>query len=145
MMNPSVFGERLSELMLEQKIGSAELSKKLQVNPSTVRDWRRGKYLIFLKNLVALANCLNCSVDFLAGRSETVLDFTPHECPPFYERLREVMKERSITRYRLVKETDFSDNSFTLWKKGAEPHILTLERLAVYLDISIDTLIGRDR
>lgn len=141
----SKLGERLSERMDELGLSAEQIAEKLNVNQSTVRDWKRNKYLIFLDNLIKLADCLSCSIDFLVGRSETVLDFTPQECPPFYDRLREVMEERKMSRYRVVKETKIEDTAFSQWKRGSTPHILTLGKLATCLDVSIDYLVGRDR
>lgn len=137
--------ERLSERMEEQGLNVKNLAEKINVNPSTIRDWKQNKYLIFLNHLVKLADCLNCSIDYLVGRSDIELDFIPQICPLFYERLREIMEKQGKSRYQMVKEKLFSDKAFTLWKQGAEPHLLTLERLATYLGVSIDSLIGRDR
>lgn len=76
-------GERLSERMDELGLSAEQVAKTLNVNQSTVREWKPNKYLIFLDNLIKLADCLECSIDFLTGRTETVLDFIPKECPPF--------------------------------------------------------------
>lgn len=141
----SNFGERLTELMFYRKISPEELAKSINVNQSTIRDWKRSKYLVFLDNLVKLANFFGCSIDFLIGRSDTLIDFTPQERPPFFQRLREVMAELGVTRYKLVKKTGIQDTAFSQWKKGANPHVLTLIKLANYLDVTIDYLIGRDR
>lgn len=141
----SKLSERLSERMDELNLSAEDIAEKLKINQSTVRDWKRNKYLIFLDNLIKLADCLNCSIDFLVGRSETVLDFNPQICPPFYDRLREVMDERNISRYKLCKETGIEDTALSQWKKGSNPHILTLEKLATCLNVSIDYLVGRDR
>ncbi|NCA92960.1 helix-turn-helix domain-containing protein [bacterium] len=141
----STFSERLKELCVDQGITSNEvLSKKLGISAETVRLWKNGQRYISLSQLVNLAECLNCSIDYLAGRNEKVLDFTPQSCPPFYNRLRTVMTEKHVTRYKLVKNTKIYDSYFSNWKNGADVHILTLVLLADYLDCSIDYLIGRE-
>ena len=98
-----------------------------------------------LSQLVKLADYFQCSLDFLAGRSETVLDYLVREMPPFYDSLRAVMKEKGVTRYRLVKDLPIYDGYFTNWKKGKSPNILTLILLADYLDVTIDYMVGRER
>lgn len=139
------FSERLSELMFEKgNIKSDGLGAAIGVSGQTVRAWCDGSQLIFLSNLLKLADYFNCSLDFLVGRTETVLDYSPRQCPPFYKRLREVMKEKGKTRYRMDKESKVKDSYFTNWSKGTDPHILSLIEVADYLDVTIDYLVGRD-
>ncbi len=64
-------------------------------------------------------------------------------CPPFYDTLRKVMRERSVSRYYIVYNTDIHDVYFTRWKKGAKPALITVIKLADCLGVSVDYLIGR--
>lgn len=137
--------ERLSDLMEERGIDTKKLSD-LTKNPiQSINRWKRGSNQIYLSNLIKLCDTLDCSLEFLVGRTETILDYTPQKCPPFYERLREIMDTKGITRYRLVKETKIYDNYFTVWKKGRDPQLYTLIELANYLGCTIDYLIGREK
>ncbi len=145
MEGKNLFHERLAELMAERGINTVSLAAALGVSDETVRRWRNGQRDILLSQLVKLADYFHCSLDFLAGRSDTVLDYQAREMPPFYDSLRAVMAEKGVTRYRLVKELPVYDGYFTNWKKGKSPNILTLILLADYLEVSIDCLVGRDR
>lgn len=138
------FGERLTEIMLDKNINIKELSKRIGVNITTVYRWKQGTIKIFLSKLIKLVEYLKCSIEFIIGRSEKIIDFIPQSCPPFYDRLRTIMREKQISRYRIAKDTKIDDNYFTTWKKGADPHILSLIILADYLDITLDYLVGRD-
>lgn len=81
----TIFSERLKELMIEQGFTTVEsLSKQLAVSDETVRLWRNGRRYISLSQLIKLADYLNCSIDYLVGRSDTRLDFTPKSCPFFF-------------------------------------------------------------
>jgi transcriptional regulator with XRE-family HTH domain len=81
----------------------------------------------------------------LVGRSENKLDFTPHPCPPFYERLRGVMEARGITWYRIVKDGIVSDNNLSTWKNGASPQLQSVMDIADYFDCSLDLFVGREK
>ena len=140
----SDFSERLSELMLESNLTTDRLGAVLGVNGSTVRRWKQGKRNISLDCALRLAEYFNCSLDFLVGRSETKLDFTPQPHLPFYERLREVMDERGITWYRIVKDGIVSDNNLSTWKNGASPYLQSVIDIADYLGCSLDYFIGRE-
>ena len=137
--------ERLTELMNEKVINNKELAEILGVSPHTVGIWKKGRNNMRLPQFIAIADYFNCSLDFLAGRSETVIDFIPKKCPPFYERLREILKRNNITKYRVNADTKIKSSHFVDWKNGAEPQIHSLIELADYLDISLDYLLGRDR
>lgn len=137
-------GERLAELMSEN-IKSSELASAIGVNTSSVNDWKRGKFQIYLSNLIKLADYFDCSLDFLVGRSETFLDYTPKPCPPFYPHFRKILKERGKNRYRMTKETRIKDSYFTKWSKGSNPHVVSLIEVADYLGVTLDYLVGRDR
>ncbi len=137
--------ERLSELMNEKGISNKELANVLGVAIGTVGYWKKGRNTMRLPQFIAIADYFNCSLDFLAGRSETVIDFIPKECPPFYEHLRNILKSKKITRYRINADSKIKSSHFVDWKNGTEPQIHSLIELADYLDISLDYLLGRDR
>lgn len=145
MDNELKINERLTELMNEKGISNKELAKILGVTPCSVGRWKRGVKNMRLTQFIMIANYFNCSLDFLAGRSETYIDFIPKECPPFYEYLKKLMSEKGISRNKINTETKIKSSHFVDWKNGAEPQIHSLIELADYLDISIDCLIGRDR
>lgn len=145
MQNMSKLCERLTDLMFESDISSAELAESVAVTVQTVNRWKRGEKQMRLSNLIKVANVLNCTIDFLVGRNDSMLDFLPKECPRFYDRLREVMEEKNRTWYRVTTETSIKDSYLYLWKKGYDTKIPALVELADYLDVTIDYLVGRDR
>ena len=139
------FSERLIELMQENGLNADKLSKKLGVAPTIIRRWCLPQKDIYYSNLLQVANYFNCSLDFLCGRSDVVLDFVPKECPPFMEWLPTVIKERGKSTYKIFKDTRIKSSYFAKWRKGREPLLSSLGILADYLDCSLDRLVGRDR
>lgn len=139
------FSERLIELMQENGLNAEKLSKKLGVAPTIIRRWCLPQKDIYYSNLLQAANYFNCSLDFLCGRSDIVLDFVPQECPPFMEWLPTVIKERGKSTYKIFKDTRIKSSYFAKWRKGREPLLSSLGILADYLDCSLDRLVGRDR
>jgi len=136
---------KLNEIMEERGVTPKQLSETTRISINSIYNWRKGTaFQIYLSNLIKLCDALNCSLEFLVGRAEAVLDYIPKKCPPFYGRLREIMKEKNITRYRLVKETKIYDNYLTIWKKGRDPQLYNLIELANYLGCTLDYLVGRD-
>ena len=147
MNNSGNFSENLNELMLlSNDIKSDILGKEINVSGQTVRAWCNNTQEILLSHLISLANYFNCSIDFLTGRSDVILDFQPIDsCPKFYYSLRNVMNIKGISRYNLTKKNKIiMDSYLTRWQNGADVHLSSLITLADYLDCSIDFLIGRE-
>lgn len=140
-----LLSERLKDLMLDADIKSAKLGEIIGVSGQSVRGWCDGSQNISLCNLKKLADYFECSIDFLIGKSDIFLEYTPKVCPPFFERLRDVMAEKNKSRYRTGKESKIKDSYFTVWKKGADPRVYSLMELADYLQVSVDYLVGRDQ
>lgn len=146
MDNKDSFSERLTELMFQaDKITTEKLGNVLSVGGSTVCLWKEGKRGILLSNAIKIVEYFNCSLEFLFGRTDNVLDFAPQAMLPFYNELKKIMKERNISMYRIVKEKIVSSGNFDSWSKGGDPFMQTVIKLADYLDVTIDYLVGRDR
>lgn len=63
----------------------------------------------------------------------------------FAERLLEVMKERGVTQKQLAKEIERRPQTVSLYTTGKSwPNVLALQKLADFLEVSSDWLIGRD-
>lgn len=61
------FCERLKELRSEKCIGQIELSKAINVSKGIISLWENGLREPTLSNLIALAQFLGVSLDYLAG------------------------------------------------------------------------------
>lgn len=138
------FANSINELMIDNAPTYHGLADKIQVSHETVRLWRNGKAFPSLSAMLRLADYAGCSLEFLVGRTTERLTYTPLMLPPFYDRLREVMSMRHISRYSIVKSTSIYDSYFTNWRKGADIILHTLIVLADYLDCTLDYLVGRD-
>jgi len=141
----SKFNERLMELFQAREITTKQLSEAIDVNGSTVCLWLEGKRNIRLRNAIKLCDYFNCSLGFLIGRTETILDFIPKPAYAFYDRLRGIMADRGVSRYRIVNDLKKSHRHFDRWKAGNDPFLETVIDLADYFEMSIDFFIGRER
>lgn len=141
-----VFGERLTELMFyRDNMSSKALAEMMGVSIRTIDRWKSGKVLIGYTNLIKLADILDCSLEFLFGRTDTQLDFMLSDTLPFYNRLREVMAEKKITWYKLVTTTSIKSAHMHIWKNGAQPKVPALIELSKALGCTLDYLTGRER
>lgn len=61
----------------------------------------------------------------------------------FWENFYNACLKKGIKPNPLAKELDIASGSMTTWKKGGVPNGETLLKLADYLDVSVDYLLGR--
>lgn len=63
----------------------------------------------------------------------------------FYKVIKQCCEQKGFTLNELVKALNLSTGMPSKWKKGLIPNGETLIKLADYLDISIDYLLGREQ
>lgn len=144
MENLSNFSERLFDLMQEKGIKSEQLSKEIGISGSIIRRWCKNDPNILLGNMLKVADFFQCSLDFLAGRTEHKLDFMPKSCPPFNKRFRYVLEKCGVSTYELRNNTKIQGLHIHKWDNGSDPKLSSLLEIADYLKITLDYLVGRE-
>ena len=64
------FHERLKELRKGLNITQKQLSKQLNVSEDCVYNWENQRSEPSILDLINLANNLDCSIDYLVGRTD---------------------------------------------------------------------------
>ena len=61
----------------------------------------------------------------------------------FHERLREARRKANITQVQLAKECNVSQGTIANWESGYRtPDLDMLKKIALFLDVSYDDLLG---
>jgi len=139
--NTCDFKERLSDIMFERKMTTRELAEVSGCSQTSISAWTRGVYPK-LSNITKLADYLDCSIDFLLGRTDNTKILFSNKSN-FIERLKTLLLQEKIKVYSLQKECGVSNSMASKWQKGKIPKLDTLIVLANYFDCSVDYLIGR--
>lgn len=142
----SNFAENLAELMAERNLNAPALAKILKMDRSNVTRYLQGLRLPVFHGFIAIAEFFNVSADVLLGRTDysSEAEFLP--VLPFGERLRQVMNETKTTQYRIERDLNISGSSMYNWLfNKTVPTVESLVRLAEYMDVSVDYLLGRVR
>ena len=62
----------------------------------------------------------------------------------FAERVKTVLISKGITQKTMLEDLNLGKNQFSYWNKtGSTPNGFTVEKIAEYLDVSVDYLIGK--
>lgn len=62
----------------------------------------------------------------------------------FINKLTEILKEKNITQYKLCKDLEIGQSTFSSWKKGKSPSVEKIIAIVRYLEISADWLLEID-
>lgn len=65
-----MFKDIFVQILQEQKITAYNLSKGTGISQGLISDYKNGKKKPTTENLIKIADYLNCSIDFLLGRTE---------------------------------------------------------------------------
>ncbi len=136
--------ERLNELINKENIKEVQTALKLK-SVSLIYKWLDGKTKPGFKNLVGIANYFECSLDYLLGRTEFYESVTIKDLKPFKQQFKSVLKEKGVKFMELVNNGIMFKGNYTSWIiNNSLPSTPTLIRLADYLGVSVDHLIGRE-
>ena len=140
----SKFAETLFSLMAERELNAPALGKILNTDRTNITRYLRGERLPLFNGFVALVEFFNVSADVLLGRTDycNTTDFLPVQ--PFSTTLRKALKETNTSQYRIEKELHISGGTMYYWLKGKSlPTVENLDKLADFMDVSVDYLLGR--
>ena len=142
------FKQRFNKLKKENNLSVDDIKNYLKLNSSSlIYFWLDGTYTPKLNYLNQLANLFECSIDYLIGKTDNFFENNKviKELPSFSERLAEIIKNKGLTKSKLRKENIISGSLYrSIFERKSDPTIETLIRLADYLNISIDYLVGRE-
>ncbi|MEG1510181.1 MAG: helix-turn-helix transcriptional regulator [Clostridia bacterium] len=140
----SIFSERLSDLMLDNKTTKQMLAVNLGIDITNIRKYLRKTSLPILANAIKIAGFFGCSLDFLFGVDDENYFLQETVLNPFSVNFKAILKAKNCTRYKLNKATKISQQSLDDWYCGKrQPNIENLITLAKYFDCSLDFLVGR--
>ena len=138
--------KRLQEFMADEEFTQTSLAKITGIFQSNISDYVKLGVEPNYDKFIKLLNVMNCSADYALGLIDVDSDEIFHEPLPFGERLREILKQKGISQEKLKKELPVSSSLIYKWLTGkSKPYPTTLVRLANYLDVSVDYLLGRIR
>ena len=146
MIDLSKFAENFSACMEEKQINAPALAKCIKTDRSNITRYMQGKRLPSFPVFIAILEFFNVSADVLLGKKDYIEQTTFLSVLPFGERLRSVMTETKTTQYRIEQQENISGASMYNWlNANTLPSVENLEKLASFMDVSIDYLLGRIR
>lgn len=136
-------GKRLQDLINENEIN--KIKDYFQFNSTaTIYDWLNNKYLPNFTNIIKLADYFKVNLDYLLGRTQNIEEIISKEIPPFDKHFKKVINTYNSSQYKLLKAGVVSRGHLNSWlNAGSLPSVENLVKIAEFLNISVDELVGR--
>lgn len=142
----NVFSESLEDVMLAKNKTVDDIAIDTQLEKKNVSNYLMGNCLPNVPHAVKIADYFGCSLDYLLGLIDEPQygEYTTADLR-FYEHYLAAIQARGITHYRVTKDLQITTNIWHKWRDGAFPMIKILRKLAKYLGVTADSLVGRER
>lgn len=141
------FDERLQRARYMACMTRKELSERSGVQYATLSLYEQGYAVPTLYNAVLLANAMEMSLDWLAGRTEEteVPETIERDSSYFAARLREARKAAGMSEKDLAARAGPHGVSPSFETDGRLPRLKNAAALADVLGVSIDQLVSKER
>ena len=152
MYNSSDIASRINYLLKVQNKFQKIMLENCGLNKNAISTMTARKSIPKADNLAKIADYLNCSVDYLLGRTNTpqVINFSDGGDAFFYissniaEKIKTMAKIKKIQIKDMLKDCELGKNSLSSMQSGGSiPKSDTLAKIADYLDVSVDYLLGK--
>ncbi len=136
-------GNRLQDLMDENEIN--KIKDYFEFNSTAaIYDWLNNKYLPNFTNMIKLADYFKVNLDFLLDRTKSCEEVVSKGIPPFDKHFKKILHDRNSSQYKLLKARIVSRGHLNSWlNNGSLPAVENLVKIADFLKISVDELVGR--
>lgn len=144
------FHEKLKVLRKKKGLTQQQIADKIGVNRGSYSNWEKGKREPSFENLSMLACIFDVSIDFLLSEyleisKEAYLKLKEEKKNLFSVRLKELRLKKGLTQTELGEKVGVKQSTFTNWENGKrEPSYENLVKLADLLEVSLDSLFGRE-
>lgn len=144
------FHEKLKVLRKKKGLTQKDVADLVHVDRVRITNWENGKREPNFENLSMLACIFDVSIDFLLSEyleisKEAYLKLKEEKKNLFSVRLKELRLKKGLTQTELGEKVGVKQSTFTNWENGKrEPSYENLVKLADLLEVSLDSLFGRE-
>ena len=136
-----MFYERFERLCKQHGTSPFGFCKQIGLSGGVAAYWKESGKPPKRETLERIAQEFDVSVDYLLGR-ETEKPLKQN----FYDIFKQACNELGTTPSAVCADLGFSNSLATYWKKsGGTPKREALEKIAHYLGVSVDFLLGREK
>ena len=138
------FVERFKEIMNETNDNPQSIAKYLGLNQdANIYQWLEGNHTPKISTLIKLANFFQYSIDYLLGLTDNDERIFNENIPEFKTQFKKVLKVTNKKQKDILQDKILSCGHLTTIRNNRYLLTENMVKLAKYLGVSIDFLIGR--
>ena len=145
-----MFWDRLYHLCTKNNFKPNTVAKAIGLSTATATKWKNGS-VPNGEALSKIADYLDCSVDYLLGRTDTpqVINFSDKGAFMYNSQetanlIKSLANLKGISISKLLLDCELNKNAlYTMQSKGYFPRVEAIAKIADYLDVSVDYLLGK--
>ena len=139
-----MFNTKLNDLMNEKNLKAPQLADELGIKTNKlIYNWLNGVSTPKLNNALKLRDFFKCSLDYLFGNSDFEKIKHTKITKSFSNQLKTILKNKNISQTKLLTDLKLSNSNSNSWnKENLNPRMDTIIKIADYLQVSIDYLVG---
>ena len=140
------YAELLKDFKQSNNLKDEDVAKKLGLSSTAnISRWGLQDMYPSIKYLLALSKLFDCSLDYLCGRTDDEGKYKEIKPTLFADRLQEIINSKpNLTRYKLFKDLKLTKgHEFSWFNEHRTPSTINYIKIADYLKVSIDELVGR--
>ena len=135
---------RLKEIMIETNTSAQNIATYLGLNQdANVYQWLEGNHTPKMNNLIKLANFYEYSIDYVLGLTDNDEKIFNDNIPDFKNQFIKVLKILNVKQKNILEDRILSCGHLSTIRQNKYLLTENMIKLAEYLGISIDFLIGR--
>ena len=143
-MNKKI-GDRIKELRVKHGLTQKDIAALLDVSPSTVGMYEQNRREPDANTLVKISERFNVSTDYLLGTPEKNELSSSSLISGFGMLMRQVREEKGITVEKMAVDLGMPTTLLIgIEAKSVPPSLNAAIKIANYLEVSIDYLLGTD-
>lgn len=134
----------MKELMQLDDKSIDDIQKYLSINSnSIIYDWLDDVSTPRFHNVIKLADLFNCSIDYILNITDNLEKVSTKELPSFRNQFKKVVYDRNFTQNKIINDKILSHGHIATINKNRYLSTENMIKLADYLGVSIDFLVGR--
>ena len=143
-MNKKI-GDRIKELRVKHGLTQKDIAALLDVSPSTVGMYEQNRREPDANTLVKISERFNVSTDYLLGTPEKKELSSSSLASNFGMLMRQVREQKGITVEKMAVDLGMPTTLLIgIEAKSVPPSLNAAIKIANYLEVSTDYLLGRD-
>lgn len=134
--------KKIQTLLIEQKKTQKDLCEYIGIKQQAFTEWKSGRSKSYTKYIDKIAEYLDVSIDYLLGNIDLPIYEKNDFIQEMSQRIKKILQEKNIKSKDMLSDCQLHANTLIRMDKGDAISPQNLIRIARYLNVSTNYLLG---